>query len=120
MNTWQRPTRSPRISGSSPTTSSVTRWKPRGRARSEISRCSHIAAQSCHAHVDTFAAEWHALGLEALALAIALRQRPVGAHDAVPGEVGVVVRVEHRPGEARRARRDVAVAADEARRDLTH
>ena len=66
------------------------------------------------------AAERHALGLEPRALAVALRQRPVGAHDAVPREVGVVVRVEHRAGEARRARRDVAVAADEARRDLAH
>ena len=64
--------------------------------------------------------KWNALGLEARALTVALCQRPVGTHDAVPVEVGVVVGVEHGPGEARRARRDVAVAADEARRYLAH
>ena len=103
MKRWQSPTRELAQLGQRATTSSVTRWKPRGRARRETSRWSHIAAQSCHAHVDAVPAERHALGLEARALAVALRQRAVGAHDAVPREVGVVVRVEHGAGEARRA-----------------
>ena len=55
------------------------------------------------AHVHALAAERHALGLEQRALAGALGQRPVGAHDPPPRHVLVGVG-EHRPGEARRAR----------------
>ena len=49
---WQSPTRSSPSSGSAPSTSRVTRWKPRGRGSRTISRWIHIAAPSCHAHVD--------------------------------------------------------------------
>jgi hypothetical protein len=69
-------------------------------------------------HVDAIAAERHALGPQALALAIALCQRAVGADNSPPGEIGVVALEEDRAGEARRAGRDVAVGADEAGRDL--
>src|SRR5919199_758633 len=82
-----------------------------------MSRCSHIAGPSCHAHVDAVPAEGHGLGLEPRALARALGERAVGAHDAVPRQVGIVARVEHRAGEAGRARRHVAVRSDEAGRD---
>src|SRR4051812_49321897 len=43
MCTCSRPTRSSPSSGSAPVTSSVTRWKPRGRGRSVTSRWVHIA-----------------------------------------------------------------------------
>ena len=46
----------------------------------------------------------------------ALGQRAVGAHDPEPGQVRVVRAVQHGAGEARRAGRDVAVGAHEARR----
>lgn len=69
-------------------------------------------------HVHSSAAEWHALGAEALALAAALGQRAVSADHSPPGEVGIVALEEDRAGEARGAGRDVAVGADEARWDL--
>ena len=52
--------------------------------------------------------------LEQRALALALGQRAVGAHDAVPGHRRVRAAVQDGAGEARRAGRDVAVAAHEA------
>ena len=104
MSRCSSPTRSSPISGSAPSTSRVTRWKPRGARPSAISRWSHIGGQSCHAHVHALAAEGHALVLEQRALAVALRQRPVGAHDAVPRQVGSSCAWSTAPGEARRAR----------------
>ena len=71
-------------------------------------------------HVHPRPAEGHALGLEQRALALALGQRAVGAHDAVPRDGRVVAREEHRAGPPRRAGRDVAVGAHEARRDRPH
>lgn len=70
-------------------------------------------------HVNAVAAKRHALGPQALPLASALCQRPVGADDSPPGEVGVVALEENRARKAGGAGRDVAVGADEARRDLT-
>src|SRR3954453_20681779 len=43
MSRCSRPTRRPPISGSAPSTSRVTRWKPRGRGSSVSSRWAHIA-----------------------------------------------------------------------------
>jgi len=85
-----------------------------------MSRWIHIAAQSCHAHVDAVAVEWDALGFEQRALPRALGQRAVRAHDTVPRKVGVVVSVEHHSGEAGGAGRHVAVAAHEAERDRAY
>ena len=68
------------------------------------------------AHVHPLAAERHALGLQQRALPRALGQRAVGAHDPPPRHVRVGVAEQHRAGEARRARRDVAVGAHEALR----
>src|SRR3954471_23125382 len=60
------PTCTSRSSGSADSTSSVTRWKPRGRGRSVISRWSHIGLDTLrgdpgHAHVDALAPERDAL-----------------------------------------------------------
>ena len=74
------------------------------------------SGQASRTHVHPVAPERDALGVEQAALALALGERPVGAHDAVPGHVGVVAGGEHRAREARRAGGDVAVGADEARR----
>ena len=63
-------------------------------------------------------AERHALGLQQAALALALGERSVGPHDAVPGHGRVVAGGEHRAREARRAGGDVAVGPHEARRGL--
>ena len=76
------------------------------------------SGQPSRTHVHAVAAERHALGVEQAALALALGERPVGADDAVPGHVGVVAGGEHGAREARRAGRDVAVGADEARRGV--
>jgi hypothetical protein len=54
------------------------------------------------------------------ALTRPLGQRTVGADDAPPGQVGLVALEEDRAGEARRSRRDVAVGADKARRNLAN
>jgi hypothetical protein len=51
-------------------------------------------------------------------LALALGQGTVGTNHPPPGQVGVVALEEDRAGEARRARGDVAVGADEAGWDL--
>lgn len=72
------------------------------------------------AHVDLLAAERDTLGDEASTLSRSLGQGPVGADDSPPGQVGLVYREEDRAGEAGCARRDVAVGADEARRDRAH
>ena len=102
MNRCSRPTRSSPSSGSAPTTSSVTRWKPRGRGRSSSSRWIHKVGQSCHAQVDARAVERDALPVEQRALALAFGQRAVGAHDPVPGHL-VPVGAQHLPREARGA-----------------
>jgi hypothetical protein len=52
------------------------------------------------------------------ALTGALGQGAVGADHAPPWQVGVVALEEDRAGEARRARGDIAVGADEAGWDL--
>ena len=49
-----------------------------------------LVRQPRDAHVDALAAERHALGLEQRALAGALRERAVGAHDPVPRDGRVV------------------------------
>lgn len=72
------------------------------------------------AHVDTFAAEGDTLGHEAPALAGALGEGAIGADDPPPGQVGLAGPEQDRAGETRRARRDVAVGADEAWRDFAH
>jgi hypothetical protein len=51
-------------------------------------------------------------------LARSLGQGAVGSHHAPPGQVGVLALEEDCAGEARRARGDVAVGADEAGWDL--
>lgn len=71
-------------------------------------------------HVDALAAKGNALGDQVAALADALSERAVGADNAPPGEIGVVALEEHGAGKARRAWRDIAVGADEARRYLAH
>ena len=58
----------------------------------------------------------HALGLEQRALARALGERAVGAHDPVPRHARVVAGGQHGAREARRAGRHVAVGAHEAGR----
>src|SRR3954471_24109664 len=89
-----------RSSGSADAISSVTRWKPRGRARSVISRWSHIAPDTLrgeprHAHVDALAAERDAFVLEQRPLARAFGERAVRAHDPPPGDGGVVALEQH-------------------------
>ena len=54
------------------------------------------------------------------ALALALRERAVGAHDPVPRHARVVAGEQHGAGEARRAGRHVAVGAHEPRRRVAH
>jgi hypothetical protein len=71
-------------------------------------------------HLHPLAAEGHALGPQAPALARSLGQRAVGADHAPPGEVGVVALEEDRAGEAGGAGGDVAVGADEAGWYLSH
>src|SRR6266571_2350107 len=53
-------------------------------------------------HVDPLASERDALGFEEPALTLPFGQRPVGAHDALPRNVGVLARGHYRAGEARR------------------
>jgi hypothetical protein len=74
--------------------------------------------KSGFSHVDAVAAEGDALGCEEGALPGALGEGAVGSDHSPPGEVGVVAFVEDRAGVAGGARGDVAVGADEARRDL--
>ena len=71
-------------------------------------------------HVDAVAVEADALGPQQLLLAVALGERPVGADDAVPGDVGLVALAQHAPGVARRARGDVAVGGDLPLGDRAH
>src|SRR4051794_7664198 len=118
MWTCSRPALTSATSGSASATSRVTRWKPRGRGSSVTSREIHIVPPvPRHPQIDTLAAERHALGVEALALAVALGQRPVGAHHAPPRD-RVAELPQHGPAEPRRARREVAVGAHEALGDL--
>ena len=56
------------------------------------------------AHVDPLAAERDALGFEEPALTFSLGQRPVGAHDALPGNARILAGRHHRAGKAGRAR----------------
>jgi Transcriptional regulator, AbiEi antitoxin len=67
-------------------------------------------------HVHALAAEGNALGLEQASLALALGERAVGAHDALPGHIGVVGGVEHRAGVAGRLGAQVAVGGHVAAR----
>ena len=69
------------------------------------------------AHVDPRPAKRHALGLQQRALALALGQRAVGAHDALPRQRRVGVGGEHGARAARRAGAEVAVGRDVAGRD---
>jgi len=69
--------------------------------------------------VDAVAFEGDALGPEASALLLPHRQAAVGADDAPPGQVGGnLFGGEEAGAQPGRARRDVAVGADEALRDL--
>lgn len=72
--------------------------------------------EASDAHVDPIATKRHALGFEQRALALAFGQRAVGAHDAVPREVGIVDRGQDLTGEPRRAGVEVGVRAHEAGR----
>jgi hypothetical protein len=69
-------------------------------------------------HVHAVAAERDALGGEMGTLARTLRQRAVGANHAPPRQVGIVALEEDRAGEARCARGDIAVSANEPGWDL--
>jgi hypothetical protein len=69
--------------------------------------------------IDPISLERHPLGPQPLPLLLPHRQRSVGADDPPPGQaVGKLAGREKPGGETRRARRDVAVGADEALRDL--
>ena len=76
--------------------------------------------QASHAHLDPIAPEGNALGDQAPLLPAALGEGAVGADHPPPGQVRVVALEQHRPGEARRPRRDVAISAHEPGRDLAH
>jgi len=92
--------------------------EPVGREKIWPSDFLRSVGESGLPHVDAVAAERHALGSEVRALAGPLGQRAVGADHAPPGQVWVVALEEHRAGEARCPRGDVAVGADEAGWDL--
>jgi hypothetical protein len=72
------------------------------------------------AHVDLLAAERDTLRDKTSTLPRSLGQRAIGANDTPPRQVGLVDREQDRAGEAGRARRDVAVGADEAGGNLAH
>ena len=87
----------------------------RARPQGDLALDPHAAYGIRAARMSTLlAAERHALGLQQRALARALGQRPVGAHDPPPRQRRIAVGVQHRAREARRAGGDVAVGADEA------
>jgi len=65
-------------------------------------------------HVDPLTSKRDPLGFEKPALTRALCQRTVGAHDALPGDVGVIACRHHRAGESGRGGTQVAVGGDEA------
>ena len=65
-------------------------------------------------NVDPLTSERDPLGFEKPALTRPLCQRPVGAHDALPGNVGVLACRHHRAGESGRGGTQVAVGGDEA------
>jgi hypothetical protein len=65
-------------------------------------------------NVDPLTSEWDPLGFEKPALTGPLCQRPVGAHDALPGDVGVLACRDHRAGKSGRGGTQVAVGGDEA------
>ena len=69
---------------------------------------------ACQARFTTFER------LEQSALTLALRERPVGPYDPVPGNVRIVGCVQHRAGEPGRAWREIAVRPNEPRRDRAH
>src|SRR5215207_4795362 len=54
------------------------------------------------AHVDALSLERRPLGVEQLALAVALRERAIGADHPLPRHLGVVASRHHRACEARR------------------
>ena len=70
-------------------------------------------------HVDPLTSERDPLCFEKPALTRPLCQRTVGAHDALPGDVGVLARRHHRAGESGRGGTQVAVGGDEAVGDRT-
>ena len=94
---------------------------PRGRPRRRLSPAlgGIVDREPGEPHVDPLAAERDALGFEEPALTRPLGQRPVGAHDALPGNAGVLACRHHRAGEAGRARTQVPVGGDEAGGDRT-
>jgi hypothetical protein len=65
-------------------------------------------------HVDPVASERDPLGFEQTALTRPLCQRPVGAHDALPWDVGVPASRHDRAGETGRGGAQVTVGGDEA------
>ena len=65
-------------------------------------------------HAHPTAAERDLLGLQQPPLALAVRERPVGVDDPLPGHLGSSQVGERVPGEPRRRRPEVAVGADEA------
>jgi hypothetical protein len=65
-------------------------------------------------HVDPLTSERDPLGFEEPALTRPFCQRPVGAYDALPGDVGVLACRHHRAGEAGRGGTQVTVGGDEA------
>src|SRR4029450_53933 len=68
-------------------------------------------------HVDPLAPERDPLVPDHLPLAPPLGERPVGADDALPRDLGVVARRHHRAGEARRLGTQNAVRGHEPVRD---
>jgi hypothetical protein len=99
-------------SGSSRTTSSVTRWNPRGPGAQATSRWSHIAAQSCHAHVDAVPANGTPSVSSSARWRSPFAERAVGAaRHGARGRSGSSAAWSTGAGEPRRARRHVAVAA---------
>src|SRR6266550_8175668 len=65
-------------------------------------------------HVNPLTSERDALGFEEPALMLPFGQRPLGAHDALPRNPGILARGQHRACEARRAGTQVPVGGDEA------
>ena len=104
------------------------RWQPGARAlgpplkigiRRGANAVSCPRRHPCRPHVHALAPERHALRLEQPALALALGQRAVRAHHALPGHVGSW-RAEHRAGVAGRLGAEVGVGGHAAGRDRAH
>lgn len=91
--------------------------EPSGRRRPS---CHIEIVESCTRQHYTLTAERDCLGFEQAPLAGSLCERTIGANDPVPWRLARIGKAQYIARQARRARRNIAVGADEAWGDRPH